>query len=53
MKRLFEYTVKLTVYADDGVEAYDIVEGAIDDMVKDSESFQNYELVDSVEIVED
>ena len=53
MKRLFEYTVKLTVYADDGVEAYDIVEGAIDDMIKDSESFQNYELVDSVEIVED
>jgi hypothetical protein len=53
MKRLFEYTVKITVYADDGVEAYDIVEGAIDDMIKDSESFQNYELVDSVEIVED
>jgi hypothetical protein len=53
MKRLFEYTVKITVYADDGVEAYDIIEGAIDDMIKDSESFQNYELVDSVEIVED
>jgi hypothetical protein len=53
MKRLFEYTVKITVYADDGVEAYDIVEGAIDDMIKDSESFQNYELVDSDEIVED
>lgn len=54
MQKLFEFTVRITVMAEDYQKAYDIVEGVIDENVSDSDSLQNYYIdPDACEIVED
>lgn len=54
MQKFFEFTVRITVMAEDYQKAYDIVEGVIDENVSDSDSLQNYYIEpEAVEIVAD
>ena len=42
MQKFFEFTVRITVMAEDYQKAYDIVEGVIDENVSNSDTLQNY-----------
>lgn len=54
MQKFFEFTVRITVMAEDSQKAYDIVEGVIDENVSDSDSLQNYYIdPKAIEIVAD
>jgi len=53
MKTLYEITVKITVYADSEIEAHSIIEDGVDDIVKNSDTMQNYCIVEIDTIAED
>ena len=53
MKTLYEITVKITVYADSEIEAHSIIEDGVDDIVKNSDTMQNYYVSEIDTIAED